>query len=75
MVRTSFSSIKRKGIEWGRYIEGAKLMKRQVAQLPSMVSSGSSSKGMGLRGRLMAFIPSSWSSDTERQGRTGHILA
>ena len=29
-----------------------------------MVSSGSSSKGMGLRGRLMAFIPSSWSSDT-----------
>lgn len=71
MVRTSFSSVrKRKRQEEGR-CKGILLtwasinwIMRLRVHLPSMMSSGWSSKGVGLRGRLMAFIPSSCSSDT-----------
>lgn len=78
IVRTSFSSFKKMCREneisvtkqlcqrlfftWSIGIKDKYYLK-----LPSIVSSGSSSKGIGLSGKLMAFMPSSCSSDTEKK--------
>lgn len=43
------------------------LKEKKYFELPNIVSSGSNSKGIGLSGKFMAFIPSSCSSDTERK--------
>lgn len=64
LITPAHLSMKWIGIVLKKKKKKGEIFHSDTETLPSMVSSGSSSNGVGLRGRLIAFMPSSWSSET-----------